>query len=52
MKTDIREGRRDARTDFRVLFGALIAVALAHTPGRWWVPLAKLREKFLNEAAS
>ena len=28
MKTDIRELRRDARTDFRTLFGALIAVAL------------------------
>jgi len=28
MKKDIRDLRNDARTDFRLLFGALIAVAL------------------------
>jgi hypothetical protein len=28
IKTDIRELRRDGRTDFRLLFGALIFVAL------------------------
>lgn len=28
MKTDVRGLRSDARTDFRLLFGALIAVAL------------------------
>lgn len=28
IKTDIREIKRDARTDFRLLFGALIFVAL------------------------
>jgi len=28
IKTDVREIRRDMRTDFRLLFGALIAVAL------------------------
>lgn len=28
IKTDVREMKRDARTDFRLLFGALIAVAL------------------------
>ena len=28
IKTDVREIKRDARTDFRLLFGALIFVAL------------------------
>ncbi|MFT4247667.1 MAG: hypothetical protein QM581_06460 [Pseudomonas sp.] len=28
MKADVRELRRDAKTDFRLLFGAIIAVAL------------------------
>ncbi|MDJ0087675.1 hypothetical protein [Pantoea allii] len=28
IKDDVREMKRDARTDFRLLFGALIAVAL------------------------
>ncbi|MDR6675309.1 hypothetical protein [Xanthomonas sp. 1678] len=28
MKADIRELRRDAKTDFRLLFGAIITVAL------------------------
>lgn len=28
LRSDVRELRRDARTDFRILFGALIAVAL------------------------
>lgn len=28
IKDDVREIKRDARTDFRLLFGALIAVAL------------------------
>ncbi|WP_391529851.1 hypothetical protein [Photorhabdus akhurstii] len=28
VKTDVREMRKDARSDFRLLFGAIIAVAL------------------------